>query len=200
MSEKQERTDKANELIRVIAGCGRKFFLYKLPGGTDIISKMILAETGHIYFMDAHTLKDIYTHYTRRWRGFSEGGTLRDVIIGFRDYIRTGQPLTFNAFGPWPDWYSGGDPWGYGADMKIVHDAAVRLGIIKASWSEWADAVQERMNTLGLADEWSNIRKTAEIAKETTDKYPTLDEMTTMLNLPKGFFDRPSWVGLEGSK
>lgn len=125
LREKKERAENSNKLIKVIASCGRKFFLHK-----DVVSKFVIDHHGHIYFIDAFSGKKIYTHYKQgRWRGFTEGGTLRDVVIRLRDYIRTGERCA-NVFGPWPQWYSDGDPWGYGADMEKVHAAAVELGII----------------------------------------------------------------------
>lgn len=128
MSEKQERADKANQLIKVIASFGRTFFNHN-----GLVSKFVIDHHGHIWFVDAYSKKQIYTHYTQgRWHGFSEGGTLRDVVIRLRDFIRTGEHAA-NVFGPWPQWYSGGDPWGYGADMQKVHSTAVGLGIIKAA-------------------------------------------------------------------
>ena len=127
MSEKRERMKKANELIRVIAYCGRGFFHHK-----GLVSKFVIDKHGHIWFVDAGTEKQIYTHYTNgRWRGFSEGGTLRDVVIRLRYFIQTGNPAG-NTFGPWPTWYSDGDPWGYANDMQKVYKAAVSLGIVRA--------------------------------------------------------------------
>lgn len=127
MSEKSERAKKANDLIQVIANCGREFFKHK-----GLVSKIVIDRHGHIYFVDAGTKTQIYTHYTRRWRGFSEGGTLRDVVLRLCYFISTGNQTGNNTFGPWPSWYSDGDPWGYGDDMQNVHNAAVALGIIKA--------------------------------------------------------------------
>ena len=85
-----------------------------------------------MWFVDGYREDRIYTHYTRgRWRGFSEGGTLRDLVIRLRDFITKGTTVG-RVFGPYPDWYCDGDPWGYGADMKRVFDAAVEMGIVEA--------------------------------------------------------------------
>jgi hypothetical protein len=87
-------------------------------------------DLGRVWFVDAYSQARIYPHHTAgRWRGFSGGDTLCDVVIRLRDFILTGKQAG-NSFGPWPEWYSQGDPWGYGADMQVIYLAAVRLGII----------------------------------------------------------------------
>lgn len=123
---KKNRLDKANELLRIIATCGQKFFAHK-----GRVSRFEFDQRGRVWFVDSYNEARIYTHYTQgRWRGFSQGGTLRDVVIRLRDFITKDQPAGA-TFGPWPEWYSQGDPWGYGADMRQVYDAAVRLEIVR---------------------------------------------------------------------
>jgi hypothetical protein len=121
---KADRLKQANDLIQIIASCGRHFFSHD-----GRISKFELDARGRIWFVDAWREARIYTHYTQGvWHGFSEGGTLRDVVIRLRDFIRMGKQCGA-AFGPWPGWYSQGDPWGYGSDMQVIAAAAYRLGI-----------------------------------------------------------------------
>ena len=124
MEVRQARVDQVNRLIHVIAEHGRRFF-----GHGDRVSYMRLDRRGKVWFADAYTSKRIYTHYTGRWRGFTQGGTLRDLVCMMRDYIRTGDPIWARAFGPWPKWICDGDLWGYGADMQHVRDALVILDI-----------------------------------------------------------------------
>lgn len=120
---KQQRLDQANELLRLIAHSGRKFFAH-----SGRVSRFEFDYSGRIWFVDAYREARIYMHAPHsNWRGFSEGETLRAAVVHLRDYIGTGKQT--KDFGPWPDWYSNGDPWGYGSDMQIVRDAAVRLGI-----------------------------------------------------------------------
>lgn len=127
MGEKQKRLHNANELIKTIATCGRKFFCH-----SGRVSRFETDGRGRIWFVDSYDEARIYTHYTQgRWRGFSEGGTLRALVIALRDFISTGKQLGF-AFGPWPDWYCDGDLWGYGDDMQTVRNTAGELGIINA--------------------------------------------------------------------
>lgn len=105
MIEKQKRIESANQLIQSIAGCGRKFFHHK-----GNVSRFELDKRGRVWFVDGYNGARIYTHYTSgRWRGFSEGGTLRGLVIALRDFITREKPIGF-ALGPFPDWYSGGDP------------------------------------------------------------------------------------------
>lgn len=122
---KQERLIDANKLIEVIASCGRRFFRHG-----DRVGELELSVSGRIFYVDAYAGKRIYTHYRYRWRGFSEGGTLRFLIIALRDYVTKGAPVNPSTFGPWPSWNCGGDLWGYGADTCQVREAARELGII----------------------------------------------------------------------
>lgn len=123
---KQDRVEKANQLLSIIASCGRNFFKH---GGQ--VSFFRLDQHGRVWFVDAYTGRPIYTHYTKgRWIGFSEGGTLRDVVIRLRDFITIGKQLG-KTFGPFPDWYSDGDPWGYEEHMQWVRTHAQNLGIVQ---------------------------------------------------------------------
>ncbi len=121
---KAERIDKANRFIAVVAGCGRRFFHHD-----GRVSYFKVDNRGRIWFVDKYTpQRQIYTHYAGRWKWFSEGGTLRDLVIHLRDFIRTGEKQRLNL-GPWPDWICGGDLWGYGDDMSVVRQSAMDFGI-----------------------------------------------------------------------
>jgi hypothetical protein len=122
---KQERLKKVNELVKVIGSCGRRFFYYPPK---DRYAALEIDGRGRIWWVDDYTQKRIYTHYRYDWRGFSHGGTMRSLVICFRDFITKGKCVR-NAFGPWPDWYCDGDLWGYGEAMKTVRAEAQRLGI-----------------------------------------------------------------------
>ncbi len=126
MEEKQKRADKANELIKVIGSCGRKFFSYPNKHG---FGRFEIDGRGRIWFVDGYTGKRIYLHYRYWKRGFSEGGTLQALVNCLKRYIATGEPVFTSHFGPWTKWLSDGDPWGYGEDMQQVRDCAVNLGI-----------------------------------------------------------------------
>lgn len=122
---KKERLKNANELIKVLSTCGRKFFQHK-----GFTSYMEVSAQGHVYFHDYYTKKRIYTHYTRQWSGFTSGGTLRTLIECLRDYITRGEQMHRDYFIP-KEPGEFGNPWGYGKDISIVGEAAVRLGIAK---------------------------------------------------------------------
>jgi len=124
METKQERADKVNELIKVIGDCGRHFFKYQ-----DRYAKAEIDHRGRVWWIDDYTQKRIYTHYPYRWRGFSHGGTLQDLVKRFRDYITKGEAVPSSRLGPWPDHYCNGDLWGYGGDMERVREAANSLGL-----------------------------------------------------------------------
>lgn len=127
MNDKQERAEKINQLIKTIADCGRRFFYTK---SQETYASIEVDHRGKIWFIDDYTRKRIYTHYRNTWKGFSHGGTLRDLVIAFREFISKAKPLPKFAFGPWPDHFCDGDLWGYGEDMKKVRDKAMSLGLI----------------------------------------------------------------------
>lgn len=83
-----------------------------------------------MWFLDDYTRKRIYTHYKGRWRGFTHGGTIKQLIESLRDYITRGELLPAGIFGPWPDWYCGGDLWGYDSAMETVRTKAMLLEML----------------------------------------------------------------------
>ena len=121
---KQERLASANEFIKVIASCGRKFFEHE-----GFVSTLELSPTGRVFFVDYYTKKRIYTHRKYcNWDGFTSGGTMKRLIESLRDFITKGYTLIAKYFEPvYPN--GAKNSWGYGDDILIVRDAAVRLGI-----------------------------------------------------------------------
>ena len=120
-----QRVDRVNQLLVVIGSCGRNFFRSK---GTT--SYMERDARGKVWWVDSYSQKRVYTHdESGRWRNFTNGGTLRALVIELRKYIVSGTPLHPGYFGPWHKDYCGGDLWGYGEDMQQVRDAAARLEI-----------------------------------------------------------------------
>jgi hypothetical protein len=128
--DKQTRTEHANELIRVIAKHGRRFFY---NAQHDRTARLEVDERGKVWFHDDYSGKRIYTHksgFSSRWKGFSHGGTLRSLVEAMRDYICTGQTLP-------PGWiglerhFTVGNVWGYAAaDMAACRAEALVLPII----------------------------------------------------------------------
>lgn len=123
---KASRIEKANALIQVIGDCGRGFFRRK-----DRYARIEIDARGRAWWIDDYTEKRIYMHYPGRWRGFSNGGTLRALADHLREYALRGTRVPANQFGPWPGWLCNGDLWGYGKDMETVRTAALEFGIIE---------------------------------------------------------------------
>lgn len=123
---KQDRLVAANSFIKAISGCGRKFFQHQ-----GFVSSLELSKNGRVYFIDYYTKKRIYTHKDSRWDGFSSGGTLKCLIQSLRDFICKGDLLNASYFDYDEPRKTFSNPWGYGADILKVKDAALSLGIAK---------------------------------------------------------------------
>lgn len=146
--DKAARLEHANALIRVIASHGRRFFHFGGGNVYDPVTKetrFVTADRtscfelrrGRVYFIDAYSQRAIYTHrtaITSRWKGFSNGGTLRSLVEDMRDYIVHGRPIArwkiviqqLNAKG------LEDNVWGYPVEAaQAVRDAAYALPIIE---------------------------------------------------------------------
>jgi hypothetical protein len=124
---KQDRAEIANKIIRIIASHGRRFYSMNsdrrvpLPESENRISRFEVDRRGRVWFIDKYTQKRIYVAYEYWKRGFSDGGTLRDVVVMLRDYITGKRPeVQMGRFGPYPEWACGGDPWGYGREEMAL--------------------------------------------------------------------------------
>lgn len=128
LTMKRDRAARTNLFLEAVAGCGRKFFAHK-----GRVSRFEVDDRGHIWFVDAYRPTRIYTQCKwSKWQGFSEGGTLRDLVRRLSDYIRTGEQQKL-SLGPWPTWVCDGDLWGYGDAMEQVRAAAAANGLRPAS-------------------------------------------------------------------
>ena len=107
---RRERLEHANTLIKLIASRGRRFFYNKT---NDRTAEMWIDLNGSIWFMDDYTGKPIYTQYRGRWRGFSHGGTLRDLVVRLHDYIAYGHLLSLEIICPTRNNPEDGNIWGY---------------------------------------------------------------------------------------
>lgn len=126
---RDERLAAVNELVGVIASCGRRFFHHE-----GRIARMEIDGRGKLWWIDEWKGRRLCLSvkpYHLLMRGFTGGGTLRELVIAMRDFVRTGERFTSRAFGPWPTWVCGnGDRWGYGLDnMQVIREASLRLGI-----------------------------------------------------------------------
>ncbi|SQH76969.1 conserved protein of unknown function [Shewanella benthica] len=121
------RVEHANALIKVISEHGRKFFDYN-----GRIATLELDKNGKVWFVDEYTQRRIYTHYSGRWAGFNNGGTLRSLIESMRTYITKGYQLPLGWIAPTRRNPANGDIWGYGQDAAAaVRKAAATLPIIQ---------------------------------------------------------------------
>ena len=118
-----DRVDHANELIRLIASCGREFFR-----NGETVAHMEIDKHGKIWFVDDYTRRRIYTHYSGRWRGFSHGGTMRDLIKELRDYISKGKTLNPRIIASKGFYEDGSNIWGYEpSEAEALRKAAWKL-------------------------------------------------------------------------
>jgi len=126
VKDNKPRCLAANQLLRTISENGRHFFRTG-----DFVAFLELDSRGRVWFTDDYTREQIYTHYERtRWRNFSRGGTMRELIVALRKYIVYGTRLGSKQLGPFPSYNCGGDPWGYGEGMEVVREKAKELGLI----------------------------------------------------------------------
>jgi hypothetical protein len=114
----------ANGILSIISSHGRRFFYH-----SGCVSHFDMdVPSGRLWFIDGYSQKRIYTAYRRgRWRGFSEGGTLRSLVENLSDYIVKGTPILMGRFGPWPKYLCDGDLWGYGDSMQAVRQEIENL-------------------------------------------------------------------------
>ncbi len=128
LDAKRARAETVNAAIRVMGSHGRRFFW---SNKFKRFATMEVDRRGRVWFLDDHTGRRTYTHDERyNWRAFSHGGTMRRLVCRFRRYIMTGALVPAGHFGPWPDWYCGGDLWGYGEAMETVRRDIRALGIL----------------------------------------------------------------------
>jgi len=133
--ERLARLAKANQCIQIISEHGRRFFSLRADSYpdkcmADRVSRFELDEkTGKLWFRDKYSWKRVYVAYPYKWRGFSEGGTLRSLIQSLRDWINDeSKTVPFGHFGPWQEWVCGGDLWGYGKEeMAEVRRRVIAL-------------------------------------------------------------------------
>lgn len=121
----------ANALIKIISDHGRRFFFNRKENRVAFLN---FSSSSRVWFHDDYKGARIYTHETpfgNKWRGFSHGGTLRNIVELMRDYILTGQQIPLGWIAPKRSMDGGGDMWGYGDEAcQLVRDEASRLPII----------------------------------------------------------------------
>jgi hypothetical protein len=123
-----QRIIAANEFIQVIANCGRQFFRNTGAGHDAYLT--LNARANIVWLYDDYTGARINTAKDGQWDGFSHGGTLKGLVESLRDFVLKGSNMRYGYFQPEMD-NGFNNPWGYGADILIVRDEGVRLGLIK---------------------------------------------------------------------
>lgn len=127
-----ERIDQCNELIRLIASTGRKFFSDK----NGYVSTLELGKRGRVLFVDYYTRRRIDTH-AQKWTGFTSGGTLRDLVERMRNYVKKGEKLPLSVIGCFYR-ADGSNVWGYPADEL----EALRIEVAKLPMFEVDEVAQ----------------------------------------------------------
>jgi hypothetical protein len=97
---KAERVEHANQLIQVIARHGRRFFYDQK---SDTTARLEVDHRGKVWFHDHYSKARVYTHpatFGNSWRGFTHGGTLRQLVEDMRDYVMTGRQIWISSLGP----------------------------------------------------------------------------------------------------
>jgi hypothetical protein len=132
---KQQRTEHVNHVIRIIGAHGRRFFFNQVD---DRYASMEVDQRGKVWFIDDYSARRIFTHKTNwrgQWPGFSHGGTLRSLVEGFRDYIRTGEPMHPGCLGP--ERFDDSNIWGYDAEgMRAVREQAGTLPVFRQAGAD----------------------------------------------------------------
>lgn len=112
-AEKAERLAHVNALIKTISDHGRRFFYNER---NNRVAEMIILQRGQLYFVDDYSNKPIYVAYQGHWRGFSHGGTMKQLIGKFAYYINTGEKIGIFWIGPERLNITDGNIWGYAPD------------------------------------------------------------------------------------
>lgn len=123
--ERQERVDHANALIQAISNHGRRFFWSK---SGQKVAQLSVDTNGKIWWTDDYQGTRVCIEkvggYEHRWRGFSHGGTLKNLVQMMRDYIKTGQQIHFG--------YVAQECWGYDEEATLaVQNATAALPILR---------------------------------------------------------------------
>lgn len=101
--ERDERINHVNEVVRHISSYGSRFFTHE-----GRVAKIVELK-GKLWWLDDYKGTPVFidkiSGYQPAMRGFSHGGTLRELVLHFRDYIRTGKKVHRG--------YIGASYWGY---------------------------------------------------------------------------------------
>jgi len=137
-TERTQRLNAINDLIAFIVETDKDRHnptLGTKENGKLIYSTFKFADNGLLYYIDSYTKVPMrpIRHYS--WRGFSEGGTMRELVTQFGKFIMNGQQGFLNDYKEiWG--------WEYEATMK-VRQKAFDVGFIRTvdyPYKRWGDS------------------------------------------------------------
>jgi hypothetical protein len=113
-----ERLLLVNEWLVAIASCGRQFF-HRIDG---TVAQFAIDGRGRLVYLDRCDAHAIVVNRRARWRGFSEGSTLKWFVEMLADYVRSAEtiPADCCVF----------THWGYGDAALGVIETGRRLGVV----------------------------------------------------------------------
>lgn len=119
---KPARLELANRIITIISEHGRRFYSTHAENRNldqpKVVSRFELAGNGKLWLVDKYTKRRVYVAYEGRWRGFSEGGTLRSIVAHLRDWIVFSDPIPPALWGVCKDGAIRETHWGYDEEME----------------------------------------------------------------------------------
>lgn len=129
MTTKEERIDIVNQIIKEIGSHGRRFFYH------DGNFAELFIKNNKIYYKcewisEKKPVREICLSIPDYYifKGWYHGGTLRALIMDFREFIKTGE------YSNGKNGYGGlcCPHWGYkDAEMEIIQKKAIELGYLK---------------------------------------------------------------------
>ena len=126
ITDKQARIVHANQLIQAIASHGRKFF----RSSKGEVAEFELDAHGKVWYRDDYSRAMIPLGVHCRWKGFTHGGTLRDLVERMWCYIESGVTIDRVCIGF--DRADGSNIWGYKVeDMQACRLECYALPIIE---------------------------------------------------------------------
>jgi hypothetical protein len=122
--ETKHRVGHANDLIQVIAAHGRRLFFSR---ARNAFARFEADEDGSLWFVDDYTGQRISPFEQGKWKGFSHGGTLRELVKAMSDYILDGQRIPIIWIATPRSNPDNGDIWGYGTEASAAVRAAAEI-------------------------------------------------------------------------
>lgn len=107
---KLQRVADVNKVIGAVSRHGRRFFWNE---ENNDAAKLILDESGFVSYVDHYTGAVIPVKKDEPWNGFSNGGTLKQFVIGLAEYVYAGETMHIHNIGLPRANIENGYIWGY---------------------------------------------------------------------------------------